>query len=194
MLTEARSLHPMATFSLTRGALLAGSTAVWLLAPDDPARRQARGMAYAREWLENRRQWNRDVRDSGPSVKWRTLATVQRAIAMRLHGLDLHQPPTHARRMPKPTELVQKSARIVFPGQDELRAQLVLHWRSTSSDAHGLGWGALTRTPTPHRALPKGQHEFGVGGDKAQTASHFAGAFLVAQWAWRRFAEMGDRT
>jgi hypothetical protein len=189
VLTEAGSLHPLATFSLTRGALLASSTAVWMLAPTSAEARQARGMAYARESLTHRQQWNRDAAATPVGIVWRNLAVVQRHVAMRLHGLDLHQSRTHARKLPAPTELVMKAARVAFADNAPMGALALLHWRSTSSDAHGLMWGSLTRGPVPG-AASGALHEFGIGGDEVQTAEHFHVAFLMARWAWNRLDEL----
>lgn len=174
----------MATFSLTRGALLAASTAAWLLAAEDGPTRQAHGMAYADHMLERREEWHSEIR-AAEGVHWRRLALVQRHMALRRHGLRVYATGRRALRMPSPTALVRAAAVTVFPDDPPTAAELRAQWRATSSDAHGLMWGALTRSAV--RAGPSGGlQEFAVGGDLPSIAGHFRAAFLVTRWAWLR--------
>ncbi|GAA4126022.1 hypothetical protein GCM10022415_33530 [Knoellia locipacati] len=137
---ESKSLHPLATYSLTRGALLSAATSVWLLAPPEPEERQKRGRAYADHLLMRRQEWNAEIR-TAPGVNWRRLATVQRALVLRRHGVRVYAGSHRGLSMPSPTALVGKAASTVFATEPAVATEIRAQWRATSSDAHGLVWG-----------------------------------------------------
>lgn len=196
VLIEADSLHPMATFSLSRSALLASSTAIWLLAEREAKQRQARGLIWVREVLEKQRDWHSTAAKT-QEVYWGRLATVACFNLMRRRGIEwafVREDLPRASRMPNSTRIVTYAAERAFQGGTAQMAQyIVAHWQSASSDAHGLPWGALQRGADGRRE-PSGSvlHEFQMGGDLGVTVRHLHEAAVMTSWAWRRLDELNE--
>jgi hypothetical protein len=143
----------------------------------------------ARQFYENWATWAKGVqqtmKSSGSSER---LALVRIHNKVRLLGLDLIQAqlpiiPKHQRNA---SGVVAEAGRLVFPDSPDRQAGLIAAWRSSSSDVHGLGWGAMTGAPVlVGRA--GGVGAFHTGGNLEETVEHFKAAFLLTEWAWARW-------
>ncbi len=185
---EQVDIHPFATFSLTRGALLSAAQAVWSLGPEDPLLRQARGVALANEYYVNWQEWAGGIGSQASHSDRESLARVRVVTRMRLLGLELVRGtlPAVGRRSRSSTAIVKAAAALAFPSDRAKQETIEAHWRSSSSDAHGLGWGALTRRP--RLAGSSGNlGKFELGGDLESVVEHFKAAYLLTNWAWSRW-------
>lgn len=195
-LVEAGSWHPVATFSLTRGALVAASHAVYLSAPSAARERQARNIAYAGYLVSQRRHYNREMK-AYPGVRWRQMASVAAYLAMRRLGLEVVRQRLGLTEgevtLPRPTKVLKETAPVVLPDR-ELQGHALSHWMVTSSDAHALHWGAVLRVferghpddPLP----PPGLRRVGLTGDVRSTAIYTHMPALFLSWSVRRTREL----
>lgn len=186
VLCEAESFHPMATYTLTRSALLTASQAAWALAPADPLLRQSRGLALAREIDRHRGNYLRAV--------GKTPAALPRPLCLALLNVLMHEIGAKwiALDLPSPggtgdTDVIAAAARAMQPGQRDWEWQAVAHWRGSSSDAHGNLFGATLRSPVAARPTGDGLAEISTGGDVLQTYHHFYVPFQTLLWAFRRW-------
>lgn len=197
-LVQAGSWHPVATFSLTRGALVAGAHAVYLTAPAAARDRQARNLAYAGQMLSQREKYNREM-VGYPGVMWRELASVATHLALRRQGLEFARQrlalTASEMRLPTTTRLMKEAASVVLPDR-ELQALAISHWMVSSSDAHALHWGALLRVSEQRRAgdpfPPSGLRRVELAGDVRSTATYVHMAALYLSWSTRRTRELLD--
>lgn len=195
-LTEARSYHPAATFSLTRSALVSAAHAVYLTSPPSSRDRQARSLAYGREMLNQRKQYNDEMAGT-PGVERALLIVSIRHVLMRLAGIEASRSryglSKRATTLPSTTKVVKHAAGVVFASGPEAAAHMTSHWMVTSSDAHALPWGMLLRghetaglQPPPQSGVIPVQ----VQGDPETTVRYFHLAALVTSWAMRRTREL----
>ena len=184
---ERSNLRAFATFSLTRGALLSAAQSVWLLCGETPSIRQRRAAGLAREFYEQREQWAREVSHVLPASELEELARSRVHTRLRLAGLRFQAVATFKER--RSTEIVRVAAKAVFPNDRTRQHAVVAHWRSSSADAHGLGWGPLTRGARAATS-DRGIGTFVMGGDLNATVEHFKAAYLLTGWAWRRWDEL----
>jgi hypothetical protein len=184
---ERRNLRAFATFSLTRGALLSAAQAVWLLCDDSPTVRQRRAAGLAKEFYDNHDHWADEIRHMLDVSQREALARSRIHTRVRLAGLRLRAVASYRER--GSTEIVRVAARAVFPGDVARQRGVVAHWRSSSADAHGQGWGPLTRGASA-ASSDRGIGTFVMGGDLRATVEHFKAAYLLTGWAWRRWDQM----
>lgn len=182
-------IHPHATFSVCRGALLSAAQAVWVLSSADPGLRRARGMALAGEFYSNWQEWAKEVAPHVPDpVDREEMAKRRIHTHLRVLGLSIASTPypVVGRKARSATSIIKAAAAAVFPDRPDLQRAVVSHWRTSSSDVHGFGWGALTRGPS---LTGNSAHlgTFEVGGNLEATVDHFKAAWLLSQWAWRRW-------
>lgn len=195
-LVDAGSWHPVATFSLTRNALIAAANAVYLNAPAAARDRQARGLAYAGELLTQRERYNREM-GTYPGVEWRRLAFVAGHLALRKRGIEVARQrmglSPRETRLPSTTRIIRDTARIVMR-DPELQGHVLSHWMVSSSDAHALHWGALVRAAERGSATdvlpPPGLQRVAIQGDVRSTALYAHMSALYLSWSIRRTREL----
>lgn len=186
---EAENFHPMATYTLTRAALLSASQAVWLLCDDDPLIRQRRGLFVVRE-ADARRLASIQTAVEGRQVFWSKVSVLRGHIAMRAQGRLLAE---HGLPKPGPTtetNVIEVAARAVQPNSLAWEKQAKYQWQTSSSDAHGMMWGSLTRGPGTLAQSPAGLAVMGVRGSPLYTWQHVYVPLLTAQWAVGRLAAL----
>lgn len=138
-----------APFSLARGALVAASQALWILADQSPVTRQQRGLSIAIESAQQRLGYqNEQLKVCSPE---------QRALSQRQID-DLLKPMlVEALNLSKKgfgytdTKVIAEAARYRFAGAKNMDAILVtadLHWRRLGGDAHALGWQLMLSGPS----------------------------------------------
>jgi hypothetical protein len=186
---EQVDIHPYATFSVCRGALLSAAQAAWVLSSDESGLRRARGMAPAAEFYCNWQDWAKEEAPHLPdAVDREAIAKVRIQTHLRVLGLAIASAPypVVGRKARSATSIVRTAAAAVFPDRPDLQRAVVSNWRTSSSDVHGFGWGALTRGP----ALTGNSGHLGafeIGGNLRATVEHFKAGWLLSQWAWRRW-------
>lgn len=140
---ESRRLFPTSQFSVLRGALVASSQAVWLLAPEDSETRARRGLQVAVEYYEQMKRWAREAHGSGLIVS-RTPASIEQQLQAMDDSLDAIR--SLAPRLPQLSltrSVIPEAAVAAF---DETHRSQALHWwRTFGGDAHVLGWQWNTR-------------------------------------------------
>ena len=142
---EQRRGFATATYSVSRGALLSASQALWLLAIDETdATRVERGLMFSEEWYVQRIRWQElmtpDLANADDAAKsGEQLRRFDEDLA-RLRSLR-----TTKARM-NSTAIVEEAARMIHPDSPLLQRSTVREWRRTGGDAHGLGWPLMTQS------------------------------------------------
>lgn len=182
---EASQIYPNAHYTVLRGALVGGSVAVWMLAPDDRHPRQQRGLRVAYEWMHRAGQYYKDLvpiagdelPDLGAARERLTLRQGEvRALWQGANGLGADEPLSV-------TKAVASAASVVFP---EEAAKVSLLWREMSGDAHALGWPMLVRS-TDVTHLGGGMGELRAGGDLERLRNAFRVCWRITKRGWSLF-------
>lgn len=195
-LVKANSWHPTATFSLTRSALTAAVQGVYLTHESEPRTRQLRGLAYADEGLRQQLNHQREMWKR-PGMLRDNLAFLRVHALLRRRGIEFNQELLCASgqecRWPKTTPLMRDVAPVVLT-DPEAQAHAVSHWMVTSSDAHGLHWGAMARKfeqlDPSTQVAPAGVQRIELAGDERSTALYVHMACLFLSWSIRRTREL----
>lgn len=186
VLVEAESFHPLATYTLTRSALIASSEALWLLGPDDADLRRARGLWLAKETHMEHVKFLREVRRQPGALRAISFVrAVQEAhiVGIRYASAGLPGPgPTDA------LGIVDWTARHMQPGREHWRYQARAQLRQGGGDAHSVMWSAMSRSPRDAGAASDGRlHVFGAGGSPVHAWRAYYVPFEVMRRAWARW-------
>lgn len=144
VLLHAEPAPPAATYSALRGALVGSSVALWVVGCDDNAARRARALALVAEDYKYRHEFHKSQMQSEDHARaehsrpwaerWDSRRQELTAVREGLPGAS-----------PKVTGVVEWVAREMFGSGSDAYATLMGLWQSSSSSAHGLGWGAFVR-------------------------------------------------
>lgn len=190
-LIEARELFPSVTSTLARSALMSGSIAVWMLAPDDANERRRRMLTFALEDYRNHIAFGAQVLqtfhvdDVQPSAEEQMNRLRQRSDEVRSLLGQLGGPiPWNL------TDIVIPAAmRETAPDQRQ-RAQFESRWRVTSGAAHGFLWPHFGATGTTLSDVDQsGVGVATIGGSIDTVAVDYFTAFHVASRGWALFAK-----
>lgn len=194
VLSEARSYHPVATYTLTRSALLAASEALWMLGPEHGPLRQSRGLWVARDADEEHLKYLRTIRD-GPGVRWRSLADVHLHLVVRRHAAGLYRA-----SLPKPgatggLDVIKWAAEYLQPHSAEWVAQACGQWRAGSGNAHGFQYAAIAGLDLHPEPEPvSGLDVFGAGGSPLKAWQNYYVPAKTLRRAWQRWDELAEPT
>lgn len=184
---ESGSLHPFADRSLLRTATLGAAQAVWMLAPDDPARRAARTRTVATETYEKHLQYLDGLLQTtdDQSVPDRATQVVAEHVRQRLQQLTDVRDQRGERAKFESTAIIRDATKAVLGA--EYAAEAVVEWRRASGAAHGLSWSILGLPSTRQTGQPgeDGLAAFEVTGDVAGIANAFMLAFHLSAHGWR---------
>ena len=181
---KAKQLYPTSHFTALRGALVGGSQAVWILAPEDRAVRRERGLTVLAEMyaqldkyytflsttqlevddrarLGDQRLWLTERRDDVASLR-----TTKAALIL--------------------TDTIGDAADHVFADTSSREAVRRL-WREMSADAHVLGWSLFQRS-----TFGPADRRTGVGVGKAPgspeyVAEPFLASYRLLRSGWSLF-------
>jgi hypothetical protein len=145
VLLDVRPAPPAATYSALRGALVGGCLALWVLGCDDAAARRARALALVAEDYKYRHAFHQSqLQSEDPARAEHSVPWVKhwegRQIDLAAARAEL--PNATAAKV---TRIITWVARELFGGGTDAYATLMGLWQSSSSSAHGLGWGAFVR-------------------------------------------------
>lgn len=191
VLVEAQSLHPAATFTLARSALLCSSQALWLLGPNEPALRQRRGIYAVQEGDEEHSRFLRDVLQV-PGALPDEIARVQAVLAERATDAVAAAEATGVR--PGGTsgmDVIRWAAQFMQPHNPDWALQAAWMWRAGSAAAHGHQYGLPSR-PTRLEAdslLIEQQ----AGGDVVLTWQYTYVPFMTVMRALARWDQLAER-
>lgn len=137
-----------APFSLARGALVAASQALWLLADDDATTRQQRGLSVAIEAQVQRLGYQRE------QLKICNAEEAELSQGQIVEVLEPMLKEAQGRTKKgfrfNDTQVIEQAARYRFADEENVDAAVVtadLHWRRMGGDAHSLGWQLLLSEP-----------------------------------------------
>ncbi len=190
IMVDAGSLHPIATFTLTRSALLAASEALWLLGPEDRALRQSRGLWLAEVADKEHLLWSKEAA-KGPGVIWPALAALRVTREAHLRGYPIAR---HDLPSPGPTsglDVIAWAAQYLQPGREEWVAQARAQWRQGSGNAHSHAFAAMSSDARERGRSSDGKlRVYGVGGSPLRTFHAYHVPFETCRRAWSRWEEL----
>lgn len=193
VLAEAKSFHPMATYTLSRSALLAASEAVWLLGPAEAGTRQSRGLRSVERGYKEQLNHLREVA-KGQGVIWPAAALLRGHLELRMRGVAIRAAEAKASGLPDATSIIQVAARLMQPGLPEWEHQAVAQWRSGSGSAHAHQYAALGPMSEAIGPDPDGTglHIFQSGGSVLLTWQRHYVAFATLRFAWARWDDLSS--
>lgn len=181
---EARQVYPSAHFTVIRGALMGASQAVWMLAPDEAAERQERGLIVIGEMYQELQKFYNEVgadqlgdeeqRDLHRQIQW-CRERIGQVAALRRSGAKLNQ-----------TEIIKWAVQHRFR-EPKRRTAVKLFWRQMSADAHVLGWGLFQRSSPPRPVRQSGIGLAEASGSLEHVAEPFVAAHLLLKEGWSLF-------
>lgn len=175
VLLDARPTPPVATYSALRGALVGGCLGLWVVGCEDEALRRARGLALAAEDYRHRCEFHRSQVQSEDASRAEHSRPWVEKWAQRQEELGVVRARFPDANASKTTRIVTWVAREMFGDTSDAYATLMGLWQSSSSAAHGLGWGAFVRpglTLVGHDDV-RGLSEFEVAVDIDDAADHY---------------------
>jgi hypothetical protein len=189
-LIEARELFPSVTSTLARSALMSGSIAVWMLAPDDAVERHRRMLTFALEDYRNHIAFGTQVSqtfhvdDIHPEAGEQMNRLRQRSDEVRALLGPLGGPLRWSL-----TDIIIPAAMRETSADQRQRAQFESRWRVMSGAAHGFIWphfGATGTTVSDVDATGVGLAT--IGGSIDTLAIDYFTAFHVTSRGWTLFA------
>lgn len=145
LLDPTRPPPPMALYSILRGALLGSCLALWVVGCEDDAERRGRALALVAEDYKYRREFHEsqmgsvDLERAEHSRPW--VEHWQR----RQDELEVVRKGFPRMNAGKVTRIVAWVAREMFGSGADAPALFVGLFQSSSSAAHGYGWGTFVR-------------------------------------------------
>lgn len=181
---EARQLYPSAHFTVFRGALVGAAQAVWILAAEEAAERQERGLTLIDEMYRQLQTYYGELAST-------QLTTQERADLKGQANWCAERRRQVARVRRTSTKLIQtdiiKWALHHRFSDHQRRSAGRLLWRQMSADAHVLGWSMFQRgnVVTLDRRSGLGVSE--SGGDLSHIAEPFVAIHLLLKEGWSLF-------
>lgn len=177
-----------ATYSVSRGALLAASQAMWLLGIDkSDATRTERALTFSEEWYVQRIRWQElmtpDLADADDAARSGEQLRRFDEDLLRLRSLR-----TSKARM-NSTAIVEEATRVVHPDSTLLQRSTLREWRRAGGDAHGLGWPLMTQSVAWGERGSDGLTEAVAQVDLVSLANAYLAAWLVLKRGFIEAAE-----
>lgn len=187
---EAGQLFAFATDTLLRTATVGAASAVWLLAPDDPAVRRARSRTLALENYMKHLQFLDDLRSHAPTPHEGT-DTVHQHVTERLVEIRALRAKFGEKATLNLTDVIQSSTSVAHGTEYAIAARAL--WRSGSGAAHGLPWSILGRSGTTSGTVEgsDGLVEQQAGGSVRGMLQPYMLAYGLALTGWRLLAQRG---
>lgn len=181
---EARQVYPSAHFTVLRGALVGAAQAVWILAAEESADRQERGLTVIDEMYLQLQTYYRELATSHLTAEERTdlRGQVNWSEKRRLQVKEIRKTKSKLNQ----TDIIKWALNHRFP-DDQRRSAGRLLWRQMSADAHVLGWSLFQRgsVVTSDRRSGLGVSE--SGGDLSHIAEPFVAVHLLLKEGWSLF-------
>lgn len=185
-----KHLHVTADFTVLRGGLVGGATAVWLLGPDDPVERQQRGLRHVVEWYRRKRQYDEAMRPFCPDVDRSRLEaqinhTEQRRVEAR--GKWVRTPTLTEAESPSDSKRIEWSASFAFHNDQQLVDAIKSLWSAMSGDAHALGWQLISRRSGAMTSDGSGLATMIASASIESLAEPYLGAYKLVKRGWSLF-------
>lgn len=183
------NLYAFAHQTLARTALVGAASAVWVLAPDDRAKRIERSRNIASysqdENLKYLRALQKLAEDAGTDA-------VAEHVAMRQRELSEKREADGDRARYETTRIIREAALDVF-GAQLIAEEVVAEWRSGSGAAHGLLHSIVGRSGMTQDgpADANGRAPFISGGDFGLFSNAYMAAYHVTHKAWELLERRG---
>jgi len=194
-LIEARELFPSVTSTLTRSALMSGSIAVWMLAPDDANERHRRMLTFALEDYRNHIAFGTQVSqtfhvdDIHPEADEQMSRLGERSAEVR-SLLGVRGGPLGWNL----TDTIIPAAMRETTADQRQRAQFESRWRVMSGAAHGFLWPHFGATGTTFSDVDAaGVGLATISGSVDALAIDYFTAFHVTSRGWALFAKRSGR-
>jgi hypothetical protein len=182
---EAGNLYPSAHFTLLRGGLVGAAQAVWVLSPDERAKRQERGLTVLTEMhTQMRKYYGRLERFILSEDERRELGEQQLWLTERIEQVATVR--TGRKALNLTDEVIPEALDSVFPDVSRRQDGRAL-WALMSGDAHVLGWSTATRGQTGPTDPVTGLAEGTVGGSFSDIAQPFTAAHGLLRAGWSLF-------
>lgn len=187
-LLESETVHPIASESILRGALVAAATAAWLVLPKDGDTRHERAWLYALDCYRNRSTWsNLAQRLALDAEAFETAQREDKDRITRLRSLlkESSQTPTPDRM--NLTSVIDWVAGTVFLEHPEAGHATKLLWRQLGASVHSLSWSTVV---TPD-SIVENQGQIGslskivYSGSYSTLREGFLASFHLMEAAWR---------
>lgn len=181
---EAHQVYPSAHFTVLRGALVGAAQAVWILAAEDAAERQERGLTVIDEMYRQLQIFYGELATTTLSADERTDldSQVRWCANRRLQVAGLRRANTKLNQ----TDTIKWALHHRFPDGQRRDAGRLL-WRQMSADAHVLGWSMFQRGNVVHADPRSGLGVLESGGDLSHVAEPFIAIHLLLKEGWSLF-------
>lgn len=181
---EARQVYPSAHFTVIRGALVGAAQAVWILAAEDAAERQERGLTLIDEMYRQLQTYYGEMATTTLSAAERAglESQVRWCAERRLQVAGVRRASTKLNQ----TDIIKWALHHRFP-DDQRRGAGRLLWRQMSADAHVLGWSTFQRGNVLTSERRSGLGVLESGGDLSHIAEPFVAIHLLLKEGWSLF-------
>lgn len=181
---EAGQVYPSAHFTVLRGALVAAAQAVWILAAEEAAERQERGLTLIDEMYRQLQTYYMELAT--------TILTADERTDLRGQGEWCDMRRQQVARVRRTTTKLNQTDTIKWALQhrfsdEQRRSAGRLLWRQMSADAHVLGWSMFQRGNVVHSEHRSGLGVLESGGDLSHIAEPFVAIHLLLKEGWSLF-------
>lgn len=182
------NLFGFAHQTLARTALIGAATAVWVLAPDQSAKRLERARNVVTYQQDEHHKYLRALQGLGDHAQTDAVAD---HVAMRQRELAAKRSADGDTARYETTRIVREAALAAFKSQ-ELTNEVIASWRSGSGAAHGLVYPLLGRSRVT-QGPPDGDGvaAFTVGGDFELFSNAYMAAYHLADHGWSLLIRRG---
>lgn len=180
-----------ADMTLCRSALLGAATAVWVLAPAEPAVRIARARTVAFEEHKHHRTYLRELLEIAPDHE--NTQSVLSVVESDYTELAAKRAEAGEGMKLENTAVVREAVTAIL--DSELAVNAVLGWRSTSGAAHGYAWEMLGTVGVVQSSadFDDGTAEYLIGTSMRRWSNTYLGAFVTAQRGWELLRQRGHK-
>ena len=187
------NIYNASQYSAVRAAIVGAAQAVWIVAPDDPAKRRERGhtvitenYVQLRKYHELTLRWARQLQLSSEDQE-----QLREEIAWVQSREDAVRAVRSSRAELKGVTFIESAAPVIFPGDEYRQAGLRRSWNVLSSDAHVLMWSLAQRTTFV--SPPNKRSVLSTGTANGHTVGDLAGWFSLALHSLRCGWSLFDR-
>lgn len=182
------NLFAFAHQTLARTALIGAATAVWVLAPDDRAKRIKRARNVVTYQQDEHHKYLRALQGLADHAGTDAVAD---HVAMRGRELAAKRTADGQTAKYETTRIVREAALAAFKTKP-LADEVVAGWRSGSGAAHGLMFPLLGRSPmTQGPSDGQGRATFFVGGHFELFSNAYMAAHHLADHGWSLLVRRG---
>lgn len=182
------NLFAFAHQTLARTALIGAATAVWVLAPDDHAKRIERARCVVTYQQDEHHKYLRALQGLASDAGTDAVAD---HVAMRRRELAAKRMADGETAKYETTRIIREAALVAF-GTQPLADEVVAGWRSGSGAAHGLLFPLLGRSPMAQGPSDgRGRATFTIGGSFELFSNAYMSAFHIARHGWSLLARRG---